>query len=362
MISDAKKNQAKFQIDSFLNDAVDQGVFPGVAVAAGNGNSLVYQGCFGHLSDRSSPVVSDQTCYDIASLTKVMATGTLYARLLSEGTLELDQPACQYLEEIEHPFTLRHLLSHSSGLPAWRPFYEKHLPMDREQIKKDYINWINQEKLETSPGRKAVYSDLGFILLGFILEEIYARPLNEVAKNQVFLPLGLNQTQYGPTSGLPVAPTQDCIFRKKIVQGEVDDLNSWALQGIAGHAGLFSTIGDVSRFAQIVLNNLKDDPKICSVPYFRKFIQRQKNPSQTTWALAWDTPSEKNSSSGQFWSKRGIGHLAFTGCSLWIDPEREFFVACLSNRVHPTATNDKIRKFRPQMHDLINQCFFPTME
>ena len=347
------------EISTFLKKGVQEEVFPCVCLVCGNFKKNLYQNSIGKLNPEEEIEANLDTCFDIASLTKVMITGILYAKGLAEKRFQLTDQANKYLKPLKHSFSIAQLLSHCSGLPAWKPYYEiVHSPFKKEEGKTYYLDKINHEKLEAPAKEKTIYSDLGFILLGFLLEEIYQQDLKTLAMERIIKPLGLKNTSFGPKIGLSVAPTGICPHRKKLIQGEVNDLNAWALGGVAGHAGIFSTVLDVAMFSRAVLGNLKGKDIFCPPSIFKIFTQRQKTPPDSSWALAWDTPWEKGSSAGKYWNQTGIGHLGFTGCSLWLDPKRDFFVACLSNRVHPNAKNEKIKSFRPKLHDLIIKTFF----
>ena len=329
---------------AFLDEAVAKGVSCGLAVSIGSSQETFYEDGHGTLALGESTRVTAATLFDVASLTKVMVTATLVAQAVDEKKLSLEQCV--------GPFLLRHLLCHASGLPAWKPYYEKLAAgASSAQAKRLYRDWILEEPLETEPGERACYSDLGFMFLGFWLEDIFADDLSRLAQVRVFDVLRMKSTAYGPVDKTKVAATEHCPVRHRVLRGEVHDLNAFALGGAAGHAGIFSSVHDVGLFAKAILRNLTGQVLVAKPETLRQFAQKQHLPPDSTWALAWDTPSAKYSSAGGKWPRDGIGHLGFTGCSIWLDPTHDFYVTCLSNRVHPDVQNEKIKVFRPTLHD-----------
>ena len=343
-----------------IEGAVTDKAFPGAVLAVGSRRQLALH-AFGKLSyDAKSPATSPGTLYDIASLSKVVSTTTLTARL-AEGDfpvpLDLDLPIERYLPEWKsgpqpewrHVVTARHLLTHTSGLPPFKEYWRT------SKSKNDTLAKILAEPLESAPGAKEVYSDLGVILLAEIIERLTGQPLDALAKRQIFAPLGMNNTQYNPPKKLwpGIAPTEiDMQLRKRLVRGEVHDENAFAMGGVAGHAGLFSTAPDLAAFCQMLLNG---------GIYAHKRLLRRSTVTQFTTpeklagglrTLGWAVPTE-GSSSGHFFSPHSFGHTGFTGTSIWIDPDRQLFVILLTNRVHPTRENHKIADVRPALHDAV---------
>ncbi len=328
--------------------------------------------------------------FDVASLTKVMATATIAAQLDAEGTLGLDAPAAGALPELaaggKDRITARHLLAHSSGLPRWRPWFEQAMsdpvagaaflpPQERpppESLRPAFIRGreivrgaVLSEPLEAPPGARAEYSDAGFIALGFLLETIAGEPLSRLAERRLFAPLGLSSTFFldgldpGPglarAAGRTFAPTERCEHRHEVNQGAVNDDNAWAMGGAAAHAGVFSTALDVAALGQSWLDALRGRPSIVPASIAAEFARRDATPDSTR-ALGWDTPSASGSSIGTRLGRgpRGaVGHLGFTGTSLWIDVDEEVVVVLLTNRVHPSRDNERIREFRPRFHDAV---------
>ncbi|MBL7685440.1 MAG: beta-lactamase family protein [Deltaproteobacteria bacterium] len=353
------------KIDQAFQEALTQGVFPGAAVAVGNSKKTLFKNIYG-LAEKIplTRKLNAKTFFDIASLTKVVSTTTLAMLLNEKGLLDLDQPASKYFtpwkKEPYSQILIRHLLQHNSGLAAYKPYFENFIPKllegeSREEIRKAFIYRILKETLEQETGALKVYSDLGFILLGEILEKITEKPLEKLFQDLIAKPLGLKNTFFvklGGKNKLPprteFASTMRCGLRRKILAGEVDDEHAWMLGGIAGHAGLFSTLADLSLFAEEILKVDSGKSKFLKRETFRRFVEAKPK-------MGWDFVSPQSSQSGSLFSKDSIGHLGFTGTSLWIDLERKFYVVLLTNRVHPNRYNEGIKTFRPMIHDLLLQ-------
>lgn len=353
-------------------------VFPGAVLLVGHKGKIVYQRAAGCRS--LTPKVSQaklDTVYDVSSLTKALVTTTLAMQLVERGLLDIDGRLSRIIQTFgtlgKERITIRHLLTHSSGFPAVVPFYRSISKADKgerwgimtsrgavEMVYSEIARW----KLDNVPGKATAYSDVGFILLGAVIEQCSGGlHLDKIASRNIFKPLGLRSTGYIDLSKLKrrgivpvtdiIAPTLECPWRGKLLCGEVHDDNAWAMGGISGHAGLFSTAEEVHRIAEELINCYHDRGKLVSQKVVKKFWTRDNTVQGSTWALGWDTPSPDNSSSGHKFSLNAVGHLGYTGCSLWIDPERELDVVLLSNRIHPTDQNLTIREFRPQIHDLV---------
>ena len=347
-----------------LNSSVTAGAFPGGVLAVGLHNQLVVRP-FGRLTrDAKAPAVTADTIYDMASLTKVVVTTPSAMMLVQQKRLDLDAPVARYLPELlaaaksdPNPtwrarVTVRMLLLHDSGLPAHRDFYKEAKGYDAVLAK------VFAEPLVHEPGTQVEYSDLGFIMLGEIIQRLTGETLEQFAKAHIFTPLGMKDSLYNPPVSLRprIAPTEfDADFRKRLLRGEVHDENAWAMGGISGNAGLFSTAGDLTAFAQMMLNGgIYAHHRLLTSATIEQFTQRQTvgNSART---LGWDVPTPPTSSAGHFFSPESFGHTGFTGTSLWIDPERQLFVVLLTNRVNPTRTDEQIRQVRPAVHDAILQ-------
>ena len=354
-----------------LERAVADKAFPGATLAVGF-RGRVATHAFGNLSyEANAPATDARTMYDIASLTKVVATTTLVAKL-AEGDfpvpLDLDAKIERYLPEWtspqfakkdqsptdaewRHQVTVRHLLTHTSGLPAFKEYWRT------SKSKQETLAKIFAEPLEYEPGTKEIYSDLGIILMAEIIERLTGRTLDDLAKVYVFSPLGMKDTTFRPPKTLWqwIAPTEfDRNLRNRLVQGEVHDENAFAIGGVSGHAGLFSTAPDLAAFCQMLLNGgVYAHHRILRRATIAQFTTPQQL-SNGTRTLGWAVPTE-GSSSGHYFSSHSFGHTGFTGTSIWIDPDRQLFVVLLTNRVHPTRENQKIAVVRPALHDAVMQ-------
>ena len=348
-----------------IENAITDKAFPGATLAVGYKDKVAIH-AFGNLSyDANSPAVDVRTMYDIASLTKVVVTTTLVAKL-AEGDfpvgIDLDAKVERYLPEwaadptakdIEwrHRVTVRHLMTHTSGLPPFKEYWRT------STSKQETLRRIFIEPLDYEPGTKEVYSDLGIILTAEIIERLTGRPLDELAKTYIFGPLGMKDSMYRPPKTLwPwIAPTEiDNNLRHRLVQGEVHDENAYSIGGVSGHAGVFSTAPDLAAFCQMLLNGgVYAHNRILKRATIAEFTTPQQLSSGTR-TLGWAVPTE-GGSSGHYFSKHTFGHTGFTGTSIWIDQDRDIFVVLLTNRVNPTRENMKIAKVRIAVHDAVMQ-------
>jgi CubicO group peptidase (beta-lactamase class C family) len=273
--------------------------------------------------------------------------------LVDEGRLDLERPVHDFLPGFQGPgkeaVTVRHLLTHSSGLPAIVTLYKE------VQGRAAFRERILALDLTYPPGSRSVYSDPGIILLGEVLEQVAGEPLDAFVRERVFMPLGMRDTRFRPPPELwsRIAPTEFDPWRGRLIQGEVHDENAFAMGGVAPHAGLFSTAGDLARFARMLLNGgTLDGRRIVSRETIERFTRRAGIPGSDR-ALGWDTKSAEGSSAGSLLSARSFGHTGFTGTSIWIDPERRLFIILLTNRVYPTRENNLIREARPAVADAV---------
>ncbi|MCP9438527.1 MAG: serine hydrolase [Nitrospira sp.] len=368
---------APVSLRAAMEQAVADGVFPGAVLAVRRGLTDTWLIAAGRLSSHpSSRPVSSATIYDLASLTKPLATVTAIALLVQEGRCRLDDPIESLLPELEGAAvgsaTLRHLLTHSSGLPGWRGFYERLSPQavlpvseqERSRVEAQVLQLISQEPLLYERGSRSLYSDLGFMLLGMAVERGGGMRLDAYVRQRIAEPTGARPLHYLPTDQEGkkslaslierTAPTEWDDWRKRLLVGEVHDENAAALGGIAGHAGLFGTAEAVLAVSGAWLTAYHGRPSLLHQDVVREFVRPPSEGAASTWALGWETPSVP-SSSGRHFSRRSFGHLGYTGTSIWIDPVSELEVVLLSNRVHPTRRNEKIRAFRPAIHDLVYQ-------
>jgi CubicO group peptidase (beta-lactamase class C family) len=342
---------------SLLREAIEQRGFPAASVAVTQGNRVVALKAFGNFAyDADSARVSHDTVFDLASVTKVVATTTMAMILYERGLLDLDAPIFKTVPEFfsgsgeadvrRKQVTFRMLLAHASGLPAYEKLFLK------VESRDDLLRAAFATSLSAAPGLRAEYSDIGFILLGNALERIAKESLDTFCRREIFLPLSMSSTTFNPPAARreQIPPTaDDRIFRHKIIQGEVQDENAFVLGGVAGHAGLFSNAGDLAHFAHAMLHG---GQPVLRPETIALFSSRQSGPNGTSRALGWDTPSVP-SQSGKYFGPSSFGHLGYTGTSLWIDPERQLSVTLLTNRTWPDCANQAIKQIRPKLHDAI---------
>lgn len=375
-------------IDRAFKKALADGIFPAADLLVAKGGEVICQAHYGN--------AREHTCFDIASITKSVSTATLTMMLVAEELLKLDDTVYQWLAGAREPahrqMTVRHLLEHTAGFPAWQPYYRE-LPLSlvgTEAGKRLLLDSCFHEELITAPGEKTLYSDIDYMLLGEIVEQAGGVPLDMLFSQRIARPLELSDTFFVRTMGQPVqtsrrtttsadqhvpipkhglpaerpkrkegehrrfAPTEDCPWRERVLHGEVHDQNAYALGGVAGHAGLFSTATDLHRFARELVRCWRGESNWIPQGVVREFIPEEKmKPVGDEYALGWSRPSRQDSASGHRFSANTIGHLGYTGCSLWIDLSQDFWIILLTNRIHPTTMNEKIKPFRPMLHDLI---------
>lgn len=352
-------------------------VFPGAVLLVGCGGEPVYFRSFGNRSIRPEVTPLDRDMvYDVASLTKPIVTATVAMQLVERGKLDIDRRLSHVFQSFgthgKERITIRHLLSHTSGYAATAPFYKQIFQADKgaragmmnsRGAVEAVCNEIFRSKIEHLPGKVTRYSDIGFILLGHALEVVSGMSLDKLALRYVFQPLQMRNSGFIDLAAVKrrgikavsemIAPTAKCSWRNRILCGEVHDENAWAMGGIAAHAGLFTNAWDVHLFASEMIRCWHGQSEYLSQGVVRRFWKRDDTDSTSSWALGWDTPSAQRSSSGQYFSRDSVGHLGYTGCSLWVDPVRELDVVLLSNRIHSASDNREIQLFRPVLHDLI---------
>ena len=341
-----------------LREAIEQRAFPAAAIAVTHRGSLIALQGFGRFTyEDDAPVVQPDTIFDLASVTKVVATTAVAMLLHERGQLPLDIPLGHFLPDFvaraprhqqatREAVTLLMLLAHSSGLPAYEKLFE--VAAFREELVRAALT----TRLVAAPGARAEYSDVGFILLGEVLARQAGLALDLFARQEIFTPLGMTHTRFNPPAewkpGIP--PTEDDrTFRKRVIQGEVNDENASVMGGTAGHAGVFAPAIDIARFAECML---RGGATILKPETVQLFTRRAESPAGSSRALGWDTPSPP-ASSGTHFSAGSFGHLGFTGASLWIDPARQLSVTLLTNRTWPNRMSQAIRQVRPLVHDAI---------
>lgn len=393
----AKINQRFQAVVDVLEGGVKDGVFPGAVLAVGLGDTLIFQRAAGRRYDADTvdgekrfgaPAMRLDTVFDLGSLTNIVVTTTIIMKLLEERRIKLDDRVSRYIEGFgvlgKSAITVGQVLSHQSGLAPWVPFYEELLNehagarmgiLTSRGARQYVYNSINRSSLKQEPGTKQVYSDVGFILLGHMIEELTGQSLEKAAQRYVFQPLGMRSSSFidlsllrrGGIQAVPemIAPTEECPWRKTILCGEVHDDNAWAMGGVAGHAGVFSSSLDLSKFAREMIlaaygRSTFLRPETLQLFWGRVTAEGAAHHFDSGWRFGWDTPTKDNAMIDAELSDRAVGECSFPGCSLWLDPRGDtpqsgLSVVLLTNRVHPTRANKKIRAFRPQIHAAIVQ-------
>jgi CubicO group peptidase (beta-lactamase class C family) len=365
------------EVEAAFAEAVEKGAIPGATLVVRVGGDIAYEGAFGFraiVPDRSPMRL--ETVFDLSSLTKPLATTVAVMMLTRDAKMRLDDRLTRFFHNFgvhgKSHVTFRHLLAHSSGLAAWRPFYQQIADVERggkvnfmaSRGAKEFVyEEIHREKPEAPTATRTIYSDLNFIVLGEAVEQVSGVALNRFCRDKIFRPLGLRATDYIDISLVrtrrlePVpemfAPTAVCPLRKRLLVGEVDDENAYAMGGVSGHAGLFAPVKEVDRIAAELLACYAGQSDFVPQKIVQQFWSRDSAVRGSTWALGWDSPSLEYSSSGHRFSAAAVGHLGFTGTSIWMEPARGIAISLLTNRVHPRRENQAIRDFRPKIHDLI---------
>jgi len=359
-------------VDRILEEGIRGGATPGAVLAVGRGDRLVRLRGYGRLGSDPSEGTPDPrgTLYDIASLTKVVGTTSAIMLLVDRSAVELDAPVTRYLpgwdrgDSRKGSVTVRDLLLHRGGLPAFRTWF-------REGRGRDfYRRAIEEVALEGAPRERTVYSDIGFMTLGLVVEAVDGRPLDRFLEDELFHPLSMSATRFTPDPALRprVAPTENDGTRGGMMRGEVHDENAWSMGGVAGHAGLFSTAEDLARFTRALAAAARGGAEAAArdggpararpgapdpFPTALAAVWTRRADSGSTRALGWDTPSDQGSSAGDLFSRRSFGHTGFTGTSIWVDPDTDVWVVLLTNRVHPTRENNRHVPLRRAVHDAV---------
>jgi len=360
-----------------IEQAAAAGAFPGAVILVSRAGHVLYHAAFGcrSLEPARAPMQPD-TIFDLSSLTKPLATTIAFMLLVKERKVQIDDRVTRFFHNFgvhgKTHVTFRHLLAHCSGLPGWRPFAREIERIEREgrlnfiasRGAKEWVyEQINRERPEYELGARSVYSDLGFMLLGELIEVVSRMPLDRFCHERIFRPLGLRATAFVDLTALRtrkltpvaemIAPTEHCPWRQRLLCGEVHDDNAYAMGGVAGHAGLFANAAEVDALAARLLACWRGEDDFVPREIVREFWTRNPTVRDATWALGWDTPSPTGSMAGTRMSRTAVGHLGFTGTSLWIDLERGVSVVFLTNRVHPQRDNERIREVRPRVHDAV---------
>ena len=357
-----KNNTLISRCYEIFSAAIYSRTFPGAAMAVSWGSpgkrKRIIQ-TYGHTTYSQENLVHTGTVYDLASLTKPLATTLAILVLLKERRLQLSDQIADILPQLgtsRGGISIKDLLCHSAGFPAHQPYYLKLGRLAEEKRKDALLSLLAAETPAYEPGSTSIYSDLGFMLLGLIVEKKSGLELAEFFREKITEPLGLTEGIFYPPAGetSKCAPTEECPLRQRILCGEVSDENAYALGGAAGHAGLFGTVEGVLEMGVHLLDQWQgrgEHPNYRASD-LRRFLTRQDIPG-STWALGFDTPSHTGSSGGRYLASTSVGHLGFTGTSFWIDPTRDLVMVLLSNRVHPSRENIQIKQFRPLFHETV---------
>ena len=346
-------------VDRLMQAAVEQLVFPGAVLwVSSNGQNVIHK-AYGWANLFAPRPMTTHTVFDLASLTKPLATALAVMHLLQQGRVDLDQSLCELWPRLgsdKKSITLRKLLSHSSGLAAWRAYFMRlrHLPFDHRLAR--MRQWLLAEPLQPDPDPKGVYSDLGYLMLQWMVEDLTAIRLDYFVTQTIYGPLGLGGLFFidlsQPAPVMPFAATELCPWRRRLLVGEVHDDNTHVLGGVAGHAGLFGTAAAVGQLLEVLRK--AEDTAEEGVPLpgrlVTHFFHHQPNSS---WALGFDTPAAVGSSAGHLFSTGSVGHLGYTGTSFWMDRQRGIIVVLLTNRVHPSRYNQRLKRLRPKLHDAV---------
>jgi serine-type D-Ala-D-Ala carboxypeptidase len=357
------KGKSMKQADCLMQAGVRDKIFPGGVLLASKAGRVVFFKAYGYADIFSKRKMTENTLFDLASLTKPLAVTPAVIRLVQEGRIQLDQEISEIIPEFgatdKKMITVRQLLSHTSGLPDYVPYYKEVGDGPFVQRQNVLRQLLLQTPLKNPIGETMVYSDVGFMILNWLVERLVHMRLNTYVRQVVYAPLNLDVenglffvdlNQEPPMKNF--AATEYCPWRKRLLCGMVHDENAYAAGGVEGHAGLFGNAGMIHCLLSAFLSiyHQDDKPEMFCRDLLRLFLARH---DRTERALGFDTPSEKNSSAGEYFSKESVGHLGFTGTSFWMDLKRCLIVILLTNRIHPTRKNEQIRQFRPMLHNAV---------
>lgn len=352
-------------IEKMMAGGVADAVFPGAVLLCARGKKVLFHGAYGVADLADQRPMQTNAIFDLASLTKPLATALAVSQLVKAGRVSLDTLLGEVIPAVlktpKADISIDMLLRHTSGLPAHREFF---LSMVKEnQVQRQVLrNLIVQEPLEAQPGYQEVYSDLGYMFLSWVVETISGQRLDRFVQGKIYAPLGIRDLFFvnlnkGPLETKSVetdrlVSTQTCPWRKKTLTGEVEDDNAWAAGGIEGHAGLFGDAAAIHTLCgEILAAACQGSPLVLDPGVLATFVRKDRG---RDYVAGFDTPSKLNSSAGRFFAAGSLGHLGFTGTSFWINPQSGLIVILLTNRVHPSRANQKIKIFRPQLHDVVS--------
>ncbi|MBI4775782.1 MAG: serine hydrolase [Deltaproteobacteria bacterium] len=365
-MADRVPREVRTEITRLFEDAIGQHTFPGAVLHVAYAERVVFHEAFGHakLYPEPEPMTRDAV-FDLASLTKPLGAALATALLVDRGDLEwngslgelLDLPAST--SSSMGRIQVRHLLEHTSGLPAFRAYYPRFRGREGLSNKERVREWILRESLAGPPGTRACYSDLGYMLLEGVIERIAGQELDGWLEQRLFRPLGLNDTGFRRNDRAADPPdrfvqTAYCAYRKRYLQGEVHDRNAFAMGGFSGHAGLFGSVRDVHVLLSLLYRCWSGEEGLALSPKrVRELFTGAGSVESNTFRMGFDTPSAQGSSAGTLFARNSVGHLGFTGTSFWMDLESGFSVILLTNRLLARPRNARIRGFRPRLHDLV---------
>ena len=345
-------------IDTLMHQAVTDNVFPGAVLLVSKESSVVFHQAYGVADRLTRRAVTCDTLFDLASLTKPLATTLAVMTLIQQNHLDLEHRLGAVLPAFEadekSAIKIDQLLYHSSGLPDYRPYYKELEPLPFDQRQEALHNLLLNETLIHPIGEQVLYSDIGFMILAWLIEHICTDRLDRFVSRMIYEPLKLENLFYAGLDGTRsrdlFAATERCPWRNRLLVGQVHDENAYIVGAIQGHAGLFGSAAAVQKLLFELLSVYHGDlgHKLFQTDLVRLFFKRLPG---TDRALGFDTPAAKNSSSGSLFSSNSVGHLGFTGTSFWMDLDRSIIVILLTNRIHPTRDNEAIKDFRPMLHD-----------
>ena len=351
-------------VAKMMSQGVKEEVFPGAVLLVSVEDEIRYFKAFGASDIFSKREMQKNSIFDLASLTKPFATAMAVYTLIEQKKLFLEQSLFSIFQTAslnnKANITIEQLLGHTSGLLAHKEYFKEVInfkkPLRREKLRELIIN----EPLAGKPGKKSIYSDLGFIILAWIVETISGKRIDKFVYDQVYKLLGIDDLFYIDNFQSPsfskvlyerIVPTEQCLWREKLLRAEVHDDNAWAVGGIEGHSGLFGDALSVWKLSMEIMNALNgEETKVLDSTLMQRLLVKKK---ESEFAMGFDTPSKYGSSSGKYFSDQSIGHLGYTGTSFWIDLEKSISIILLTNRVHPSRKNEKIKAFRPQIHNMI---------
>lgn len=360
----------EYRTSRMLKTACREGIFPGASLLVARGEEVLYEQVIGLARVVPTALELRSTArFDVASLTKPLVTTSLAMLAVDRDAVDLREPLSARLPVGEPWATMTpwHLLAHASGLASWRPLYlELEQAQERREVgqtRQEIRAWMRRQVVAQDPvyaqGERSLYSDLGFMLLDWWLEAVHGDRLDRVFAREIAEPLGCASSEFVDLDVPPKHPaeqyvaTEACSWRGRLLQGEVHDQNTFAMGGISGQAGLFTTARDVHRLLLELHRAWNGDPSLFGTETVRAFWRPSGVPG-SAFRLGWDGPSAKGyRSAGHHFGPHAVGHLGFTGCSIWLEPEQGYWIVLLSNRVHPRTDNQQIRQFRPLLHDLV---------